>query len=61
MADDAEALRRAEAERDELAAVLERVKQHIGLWRNDRRLRIAGEILLRDIARFEDEERARRR
>lgn len=40
-------------------AVIERIKQHVGLWKSDKRLRIAGEILLRDIETFEREEAAR--
>lgn len=33
----------------------EKVKAYIGLWRNDKRLKVAGEILLREIERIERE------
>lgn len=44
------------AELEEKKAVIERIRAHIALWKGDKRLRIAGEILLRDIQRFEQEE-----
>lgn len=47
------------AERDEARAIVARIKEHIGLWTLDKRLRIAGEIILRDIQRFEAEEAER--
>lgn len=46
---------------EEHEAVIRRIKEHIGLWKHDKRLKIAGEILLRDIERIEKEERERAR
>ena len=40
----------------EKEAVLTRIKEHFGVWTRDRRMRIMGEMILRDIERFEREE-----
>lgn len=45
---------------EEKEAVLTRIKQHVAVWLQDKRMRIAGEILLRDIERIENEERSAR-
>ncbi len=51
-----EKTRQLETKLEERKAVIERIRAHIALWKGDKRLRIAGEILLRDIERFEREE-----
>lgn len=54
--DEVRALRAALAQKQ---AVIDRIKAHVGLWKQDKRMRIMGEILLADIERIEREEAAR--
>jgi len=43
----------------EKAAVIERIKAYLEPWKNDKRMRVMGEILLKEIARVEQEEAER--
>lgn len=42
-------------------AVVARIKSYVGLWLQDRRMKVSGEILLKEIARYEREEAEKRR
>lgn len=44
---------------EEKRAVIERIKRHIGIWEEDKRMRIFGRLLLREIDRIETEEAER--
>ena len=44
------------AKHDEARAVVERIKRYVEPWMNDKRMRIMGGILLREIERVEKEE-----
>lgn len=46
-------------EAQEKAAVIERIKAYVAPWRTDKRMKVMGEILLREIERAETEEAAR--
>ena len=52
-------LRALRAELDAQKAVLARVKQYVSFWLQDRRMKVSGEILLKEIARYEREESER--
>lgn len=54
-----ETARRLREKCEEQQAVLDRVKEMLALWRQDKRMKLMGEILLGDIARFEKEEAER--
>ena len=56
--DEARALR---ATIEEQRAVIERIRTHVGVWLHDKRMRIAGEILLAEIDRIQAEEAERTR
>lgn len=43
-------------QREEKAAVIARIKQYVEPWKNDKRMRIMGQIFLREIERIETEE-----
>lgn len=52
-------LRALRAKVDEQRAVIERIKRYFQPWLQDKRMRISGEIVLREIARIEAEEAAK--
>lgn len=41
------------------AKVVERIKEYVGVWTTDKRMRVAGEVVLREIARIKKEEGTR--
>lgn len=54
-------LARLRAALAEKTAVVQRIKEYVGVWTQDKRMRVMGEIVLREIERIEREEAARSR
>lgn len=48
--------RELRARYEEKKAVIARIKQYVEPWKRDKRMKILGEMLLREIQRIEDEE-----